>query len=144
MVIPQIYEKYSRYIQIPVPNLSAYVDTLENSSMYRRTSINHLSIRTTCSDSSPKRFTAFLRRRYRYSRRFSIRRDSRSATRISHDLCLVNASDSLASSSSCLAFSGFNECETPFFVSFIIRQKIIITNKIQKLSGRVIILQAID
>ena len=40
---------------------------------------------------------------------------------------------------SCLAFSGFNECETPFFASFIIRQKIIITNKIQKLSGRVII-----
>ena len=119
--------------------LNAAIDIFEKSYIYRRTSINHLSIRATCSDSSPKRFTAFLRRRYRYSRRFSIRRDSRSATRISHDLCFVNASDSLASSSSCLAFSGFNECEPPFFASFIIKQKIIITNKIQKLSGRVII-----
>ena len=119
--------------------LNAAIDIFEKSSMYRRTSINHLSIRATCSDSSPKRFTAFLRRRYRYSRRFSIRRDSLLAIRVSHIVRLVNASDSLASSSSCLAFSGFNECETPFFASFIIRQKIIITNKIQKLSGRVII-----
>ena len=119
--------------------LNAAIDIFEKSSMYRRTSLNHLSIRATCSDSSPKRFTAFLRRRYRYSRRFSMRRDSLLATRVSHIVRLVNASDSLASSSSCLAFSGFNECEPPFFASFIIKQKIIITNKIQKLSGRVII-----
>ena len=39
--------------------LNAAIDIFEKSSMYRRTSINHLSIRATCSDSSPKRFTAF-------------------------------------------------------------------------------------